>query len=317
MNKLCVVVINYKTPYMTIRCADSLLSGLAGILSKIIIVDNNSGDESIEVMSSWIKRNGVNDVVNIISSSINGGFSYGCNLGASSCDSEYLLFINSDALVEKNSIKIMLSIIERGRRIGILAPEVHSQYGEIEKSRFYNKTPLNEFLKAAGTGVITKVFNTLGVHEVAQYIDDINTPPEWVSFVCVLLSRKMYAQVGDLDEGYFMYSEDNDYCRRMVTNGWKLAITNKAKVVHFNKGLSNAKGKRLPAFYYASRARYFRKHYGCLGLLVANCLFMLGMFIRYLRYLIGKGIPYKHKLSVFDIWRNFLYPLRCREIKRD
>lgn len=310
LTRLQIIVINYKTPDMTIKCVETLLEDMDCGCDKVVIVDNHSNDGSLENIRRWIVKNNMIGIVYLNSSYVNGGFSYGCNLGAGSLKSEYLMFVNSDALVMTGAIKSMLSAVRARKNIGLVSPLIVNEHDLTEVSRFFNKTPLTEFLRSAETGLFTNLFNYLGVYEVAQYKDNINVAPEWVSFACILLRRDAYNEAGPLDEGFFMYSEDNDYCRRLKLSGWDIAITNEARIVHLNKGLSSSQNKRMPSFFYASRTRYFMKYYGYSGLLFANSLFTLGLVIRWSRYLVGKGVPYKYKYALFDIWTNFFHPMK-------
>jgi serine O-acetyltransferase len=123
-------------------------------------------------------------------------------------------------------------------------------------------------------------------------------------------------QVGLLDEGYFMYFEDIDYCLRVRAAGWKVLYWPQARVVHL-KGSSSLvtaeseERRRAPRYYYEARARYFARWYGRRGLFLANGLWHLGRCISLPRELIGNAPPRLREREAIDIWTSALQPLRA------
>jgi GT2 family glycosyltransferase len=108
-----------------------------------------------------------------------------------------------------------------------------------------------------------------------------------------------------LDEGYFMYFEDVDYCRRVRKAGWQIRCAPESKVTHHLGGSSHAGEngrKRLPRFYYESRARYYTKFYGRAGLWLANSLWCGGRCVALLRELAGNLEPTRITHEAYDIW---------------
>jgi len=136
--------------------------------------------------------------------------------------------------------------------------------------------------------------------------------PQWTSFACVLIRREVFETTGLLDEGYFMYFDDTDFCQRSSKSGWAIRYEPCARVVHLRGGSSSVKQqsqkrKRLPAYYYHSRSRYFRSHYhGRFGLFAANLLWYAGWVIGRLKQLFGKGPPPVCEREWLDIWKGFL-----------
>jgi hypothetical protein len=128
-----------------------------------------------------------------------------------------------------------------------------------------------------------------------------------VSFACVLLRRSMIEAIGPLDEGYFLYFEDVDYCLRARRAGWRARQAPGARVVHLEGGsgpvasLRAAHG-RLPGYVYASRARYFRQKGGRLGLVAANLAWLVGRGLARLRPLMGKPVPPAAEREFRDLW---------------
>jgi len=305
--RLLVVIINYKTPDLSCDAVKSLAEQIDSTCDKVVVVDNASQDNSLEFINDFIDVNGWGDWVSVIESGLNGGFSAGNNLGIRSVDAQYYLLLNSDAYVHENAVECLRFAADSNPRSGIIAPRLEWPDGSQQVSCFYNLSPENSFLQGAKTGVFTKLFGFFGSKEVAIPLEQHNIEqPEWLSFACVLLRGEMVKEIGLMDEGYFMYREDNDYCRRAINSGWKLKFEPKSRVVHLNNGSSNQSGvKRLPTFYFNSRARYFLKYYGRLGLLQANIFWCAGRCISSLREMLSRKPKAFHSTMWADIWTGF------------
>ena len=306
MLNLLVVIINYKTPDLTSQAVLSVIPQLGGD-DKICVVDNLSQDNSIDFLTKFIEDNNFQDKVNFIASPINGGFSAGNNIGIKSEESKYYLLLNSDAYIKEQAIQQLITKIQQSSSIGIVAPQLIWEDGKQQTSCFNYLTPVNTFLNTVNTGIISRLFSLLGVNEVAIPLTKHNTTnPEWLSFACILLRGSLIQDIGLMDEGYFMYYEDMDYCHRAKIAGWSLSYEQNAKVVHLNQGASNQVTiKRLPRFYFDSRSRYFLKFHGHLGLLLANLNWSVGRVISLFREIIGNRSPLSHKTMFMDIWTGF------------
>ncbi len=304
--RLVVVIINYKTPDLVIGALGSLESEIHYEKDKVVVVDNASNDGSLDKISAYIKKRKWTDWIDIIASPVNGGFSAGNNLGFEHMQAKYYLLLNGDAWVHPKSISTMIKTMEKEKYLGLVGPRIEWEDGTQQVSCFHNVTPSASFLNAARTGVFTRLAGLLGVKEVAIPVEDKYEQPDWLSFACVLLKYEMVKDVGLMDEGYFMYYEDNDYCRRALDSGWQLIFDNGARVVHLNKGDSNQNGiKRLPHYYYRSRSRYFLKFYGRFGLLRANTFWFLGRCVSLLRELFERKQAAFHSMMWWDIWIGF------------
>ena len=305
--RLLVVIINYKTPKLVCDAISSLEGEIDLDTDKVVIVDNCSADNSAEYISCFLVEKGFSEWVCLVLSEENSGFSAGNNIGVRYCEADYYLLLNSDAYVRDGTISSLIKTAESDSKTGLVGPVLEWPDGSQQVSLFHHLTPLNSFLSSAKTGFFTQLFSLFGIYEVAIPIDKHGIiPPGWVSFACVLLKAEMIKDIGLMDEGYFMYREDNDYCRRAKNAGWKLAYDRSARVVHLNQGASNQAGvKRLPNFYFQSRSRYFLKYYGRTGLLLANVAWSLGRFISIGRERLARKPNAFHQTMLVDIWLGF------------
>ena len=131
---------------------------------------------------------------------------------------------------------------------------------------------------------------------------------EWVSFAAVMIRAEVIRAIGALDESYFMYFEDADYCRSATLAGFEVWQEPAARVVHLRGQSSpvkrlHAARQRLPRYYYASRARYYRKQFGRTGLLAANLLWTAGRSVSWLRETLGAKAPHTVERQLRDNWR--------------
>jgi len=304
MKRLCVIIINYKTPGLTLDCIQTLRGQLDWNKDHIVVVDNNSGGDDIQELSACIAREGLAELVTFVASPDNNGFSAGNNLGINKVDAGFYLLANADTLFRPGAINSLLEAAGKYPRAGLISPRLEWPDGEPQISCFRFHSPVCEIIGSAGTGIITKIFKK---YEVPLPLSNQPSRPEWTSFACVVVRKEVFDTIGLLDEGYFMYFEDVDFCRRAASAGFSIVNWPEAHVVHLRGQSSGLKKtqrekKRLPAYYYRSRARYYNKFYGKQGRLLANSSWLAGRSISFLRErLMGKSrtVP-EH--SFFDIW---------------
>lgn len=313
--KLGVVIVHYCTERLTLNCLFSLSDELRAIPgSHAFIVDNNSGDGSIQQIEFEIRSRGDGDLFTFLYAPTNGGFSAGNNIGicaalsgnAASNVTPYdaLLLLNSDTLVHAGALKHMASAMEHCGQIGILGPQLEWRDGQQQASCFRNITPISEMLVAAKMGPLTRVFRS---REVLLPTPVQNSEIDWISFACVLVRREVFETIGLLDEGFFMYFEDVDFCRRARAHGWSIAFEPEARIIHLRGNTTAetfevAERRRRPRFYYAARSRYFAKYYGRMGPLAANLLWWCGRIVSIGRECLGGKKPHLAERESLDIW---------------
>jgi GT2 family glycosyltransferase len=302
--RLCIVIVNYRTPGLVLDALESLTGQLEAGLDQVVVVDNASGDDSADRIEHAIAARGFANFCRVIRSPRNGGFSAGNNIGIRAADASYYLLLNSDTIVRERAVPLLLAEMEAHPEVGIAGPRLEWPDGTPQISCFRDHTPLSELLAAAKTGPISALLHAF---EVPLPVADEVIEAHWVSFACVLIRREVVEKIGLLDEGYFMYFEDSDYCRAARAVGFRIGYFPGAHVVHLRGGTSDVKKRlaarrRPPRYLYASRARYFRKGYGVVGLLTANALWQLGRAISLGRELIGHKAPHTCEKEWLDNW---------------
>ena len=312
MINLTVVIINYRTSGMLIDCLQTLVPELEEGTSRVVVVDNHSNDGSAEIIKKWISDTFNDELVTLICSEKNGGFSAGNNMGVKLVQSKYYLLLNSDTLIRANAILTLLDSAQTSSDVGLITPRLEWMDEKSQISCFNFHSPLSEFINSAQTGLITKIFNN---NNVPIPVTDTVTTPDWSSFACVLIKKEVFSDIGLMDNGYFMYFEDAEFCHRAKKAGWRVLNEPKARVVHLRGGSSPVKEntklkKRLPRYYYESRTRYFYQTYGWFGLTAANLLWNTGRLISKTRQILGRHDKAISEKQWRDIWTNWLNPLK-------
>lgn len=243
-----VVVVAYNSSATLRDCVRQLVDAPE---LHVIVVDNASSDDSAST---------VRDLnVHVIEAGDNRGFASGCNLGAAAGTSPYLLFLNPDAQIAPESIQV-LARAASGDEVGASAPRIVSASGELEYSQ-------RRFPRVVSTYAQGLFLHRLFRH--AAWTDEVvrddalyaqPRSPDWVSGACLLVRRGVFEQAGGWDEGFFMYSEDTDLCRRIRSAGYDIRFDPSATAAHMG-GQSSPRAGLLPLLA-TSRARYATKHSG-------------------------------------------------------
>ena len=302
--RLAAIILNYRTPALVIDCLESLLPELDPARDAAVVVDNASGDGSVSSIDRAVAERGWKGV-RLVEAERNAGFAAGNNLGIRSVRAHAYLLLNSDTLVRPGAVGRLLETLDSDARLGIVSPRLEWSDGTSQVSCFRLHTPWSELIDTAGTGPIRALLQRW---EVPIPVSEASFEPEWTIFAAVLIRDAMLEQVGRLDEGFFMYYEDVDYCRRARAAGWRILYEPRARVVHLRGGTSPVKAltaarKRRPRYYYASRSRYFRNAHGRAGLLAANLLWTIGRAIAFARELVGDKQPHAVERELLDVWR--------------
>jgi N-acetylglucosaminyl-diphospho-decaprenol L-rhamnosyltransferase len=242
-----VVIVSYNSREQLRRCISPVLGDPD---THVVIVDNASADRSLELTEGL--------EVTAIGLDRNGGFAVGCNVGWRAGEAPYVLFLNPDAVIDVAAIRRLVAALEQDERFGAVGPKILESDGELDFSRRYfprlrstyaQALFLHRFLpRAAWADEIDRRSET---YEVAG-------PAEWISGACMLFRRTVLEELGGLDEGFFMYCEDKDLCRRTWDAGYAVRYEPDAVAVHAG-GASAPRARLLPVLA-ASKIRYAAKH---------------------------------------------------------
>jgi GT2 family glycosyltransferase len=249
MTSVDIVVVAYQSRDRLRDCVQPLL-GLPEV--RVIVADNASPDCGIETIADLD--------VTCLRLPRNGGFAYGCNAGWTAGRGEYVLLLNPDATLDAASLASLVAVLDADPGVGAVAPRILDGDGHREAS-------LRRFPRLRSTYA-----QALFLHRVfprASWTDELiqddatyDRPAahEWVSGACILLRRSALQELGGLDDGFFLYCEDVDLCRRLADHG--LAVRYEPAATARHAGGASRPRAELYAVLAASRVRYARKHRG-------------------------------------------------------
>ncbi len=256
MPDVSIIVVNWNTRDLSADCLNSIAATAGELDLEIIVVDNASTDGSQAMLQQTFPH------VRLIANAENVGFARANNQGLAACQGHYALLLNSDALLTANSLQAMLDLAESQPRAGIVGAHLRNRDGSFQASHSPFPNLWQEFLILSGLGRLLygRWYPSHGPEE--------NRGPQVVDYVegaCLLVRRAAFDQVGGLDEGYFMFSEEVDWCYAMREKGWQVWYQPEARVIHLGGGSSRNRRPQREGDLYTSRVRFVRKHYGVMA----------------------------------------------------
>jgi GT2 family glycosyltransferase len=315
---LLIVIVNYRTPELTIDCLRSLepeVEGLPG--TSVVVTDNASGDDSLLRLEAAARANGWERWVKILPLEYNGGFAFGNNgaIGPALASAEpprYVMLLNSDTLVRSGALKTLVGFLDERPDVGLAGARMEDPDGTPQASAFRFHSVLGELEDGFRFGPVSKLLaryrTWLPPTESACQVD-------WVTGACLVVRREVFEAVGLLDDRFFMYYEEVDFCLRARRAGWLCWHVPQARVVHLLSGSSggvNATSarKRKPDYYFESRRRYFLAHHGAVGTALADIAWATGYALYDLRRVLFRKPDVTPRLLLWDFVRHSVKPLR-------
>lgn len=304
-----IIIVNYRTADLTINCLNSISIQITESPTiRTVVVDNNSGDGSIELLTNYIDQAGWENWASVLALNKNGGFAFGNNAGIkealkSDLGADYFMLLNPDTIVHKGSIRELVDFMDSNDRAGICGSLLKNSGGGSECSAHNAFTPLGELESGARLGILSHVLRryttTLPIQETPHQC-------EWVSGASLMIRREVIELIGMLDEDYFLYFEEADFCLRARKENWQIWLVPQSQVTHLEGAATGIKSvlRRRPSYWYASRRRYFVKHFGIVGLIFADLLWALGrtsLFVRRVLRLGTGGQQQDPKWFAFDL----------------
>lgn len=279
--RLLVIIVNYRTAPLVIDCLRSLEPEVAALPeARVVVVDNASGDDSAALLGAAIAEHGWAAWASLMPLADNRGFSAGNNAAirpdlASPDAADYFLLLNPDTVVRPGALTALMSFMAEHPRAGIAGSRLENPDGTPQCSAHRMITPVSELLDAARLGPLSRVMRR---HLVSPPPGASEAQYDWVSGASFMIRREAVAAIGLLDEGYFLYFDEVDYCRRAQRAGWEVWYVPASRVVHLEgqaTGIAKARQRR-GRWWYESRRRFFIKSYGVAGLIAADVLWAIG-----------------------------------------
>lgn len=283
---LSVVIVNWNVRELLRRCLASLAGDREEL--EIIVVDNASTDGSVEMLRADFAH------VRLVANTDNRGFPAANNQGIALARGRYVLLLNPDTEVLGDALTAMVRFMEAHPDVGLLGPQLLNPDGSVQSSRrrfptlataFFESTWLERWAPPA----------LLRHYYMLDQPDDRTLDVDWVTGAAMLVRRQAIAQVGGMDEGFFMYSEELDWCRRIKAAGWRVVYYPAAQIVHH---VGKSSEQAVPARhinFQRSKIRYVHKYHGPRAA-TALRLYLLALYawqlgLEALKWLIGHKRP--------------------------
>lgn len=274
---LSIIIVNYRTYDLTKQTIESVINKKHLFKYDIYVVDNASRDGSLEKLEEDFQEENTNDIIKFIVNPENKGFSHANNLAIEESESKYVLLLNSDTEVQGDSLEKCLDYIVSDEKIGALGCKILLPDGSLDKAckRSFPTVSVS-FYRMTGLSKLFPKSKRFGQYNLT-YLDENGTyEVDSLSGAFMLVRREAINQVGLLDEDFFMYGEDIDWCYRLKQAGWKVVYHGDAQITHY-KGGSGRESKALYEFYNAMRI-FYDKHYKKENSVPATAFIYLGIW---------------------------------------
>jgi N-acetylglucosaminyl-diphospho-decaprenol L-rhamnosyltransferase len=278
---LSIVIVSWNVRDLLRECLASIRAG--GELSvEVIVVDSASSDGTPDMLHKAFPQ------VTLVEPGTNVGFTRGNNIGIEASRGRHVLLLNPDTRVLGSGPEKMVAYMDGHPKVGALGPQLLNEDGSVQSSRRRFPTLRTAFFESTWLQPHAPQ-KVLDHYYMLDHEDDETVAVDWVQGAAVLVRREAIEQVGMMDEGFFMYSEELDWQRRIKAAGWEVIYYPEAQIVHHGGKSSEQVVAQRDIYFHSSKIRYFRKHHGA-GVAFVLRLFLLGNYIWQLGLEAGKWL---------------------------
>lgn len=246
--ELSIVIVNYNTKELTLKCLRSVFASQTNYEYEVFVVDNASKGDDVEVFKKEFPQ------AIVISAKKNFGFAGGNNIALRQAQSKYILLLNSDTEVQPDTLNKSIQYMDAHSQVGAMSCKVLLPDGSLDKAcrrKFPN--PWNSFLRLFGMRKFSN-YNFFGDLNQIQEVDA-------VAGAFIMVRKEAIDKVGLLDEEYFMYGEDLDWCWRIKEAGYKIMYVPESSITHFKYGSSRLVPFKMIRSAHNAMKIFYRKHY--------------------------------------------------------
>lgn len=263
---LSIIIVNYGTYKLTKEAIDSILKYPPKSDFEIFLVDNASKDNSYEKLRNNFKNEIEKGIIKTIANSTNDGFAVANNLAIKKARGNFILLLNSDTIVKKDTLNLCLKYIKNHPDVGVLGCKISLPNGKLDKACKRNfPNPKNSFQKLFGFSTIFSKHGENNNNTNSYNLDNLDDngvyEVDCLVGAFMLLRKSTINEVGLLDENFFMYGEDIDWCYRIKEKGWKVIYYGKAEIIHYKSASSKKQKSKLIYEFYRAMYLFYNKHY--------------------------------------------------------
>ena len=273
---ISIIIVSWNVSDLLKKCIESIYETRQHLSLQIIVVDSGSADDSCEMVRSLFPE------VELFDMQENVGFPKGNNIGIKAAIGRNILLLNPDTIVKENALQLMLKVLEVDKTIGLVGPMLRFPNGDIQSSRRRFPTILTGLFESTWFESVAPK-NVLASYYMTDQPNDQPCEADWVMGAAMLATRDAVAKTGGMDEGYFMYSEELDWCKRIKAAGYKIFWLPTAEIVHYQGASSDQASTFRHINFNRAKLRYFRKYHG----VFASGLIRITLLTNFLIQMIG------------------------------
>lgn len=265
---LSIVIVSWNVRDLLRACLSALEPGRDALDQEVIIVDSGSNDGSAEMVSEefpWVQ---------LIARPDNVGFPRGNNIAIQHSTGRYVLLLNPDTEIVGDALRTMVQYLADNPTVGVVGAQLLYPDGSVQSSRRRFPTLATALLESTWLQPHAPQ-RLLDEYYVRDRPDDAISDVDWVMGACLMVRRDIVDTVGLLDEDYFMYSEELDWCRRIKSAGWRVVYLPTAQVIHHEGKSSEQAVTARHINFNRAKLRYFRKYHGRVACLVLRLWLLL------------------------------------------
>jgi N-acetylglucosaminyl-diphospho-decaprenol L-rhamnosyltransferase len=307
-----VVILNYRTSRLTVECLKSLeVEVKAHPTLRVTVVDNDSQDDSAAYIQAAITEHQWGPWATLMPSDYNGGYAYGNNFAVRPAlkDSNppgYFLLLNPDTAVRPGAVWELVRFMEAHPKAGISGSGLEEADGSPWPIAFRFPSLLSELDSGLRLGIVTQLLNQW---VVPREMGNEEAQVDWLPGASMMVRREVFETIGLMDEKYFLYFEETDFCLQARRAGWECWYVPQSRVMHIagqSTGVTvrNSAPKRLPAYWFDSRRRYFTKNHGWFYAAIADMIWLHGFMLWRLRRMIQGKPDLDPPYMTWDFWYN-------------
>jgi len=286
---LSIIIVSWNVRDLLIRCLRSIPSAAHELKYEIIVVDNASTDGSGELAEHF-------PAVRWIQNERNVGFTRANNQGLTLARGRHICFLNPDTVAQPRALETLVHYLDTHPHVGIVGPQLRYADGTLQLSRYRFPTLMAALMESTPIAWAWPDNPWVRHYHYADCPPDRTHAVDWLNGACLVVRRQVIEQVGSFDEGFFMYSEELDLCRRAGDAGWKVVYIPDALVTHHEGQSSGQAIVSRDVNFNRSKVRYFYKYHGPL----AAHLVRWGLRLQYSVQLLIEGVKWLvgHKRSL-------------------
>lgn len=295
---LSIIIVSWNVADLLAACLRSI-AATCSPEAEVIVVDSASSDDTLARVRAEFPS------VRLLAQPANVGFTRGTNIGLAAAQGEYLLLLNPDTELLDDAAAQMIGWLEAHPETGIAGPRTLNPDGTVQSTRRRFPSPLLAAFESTWLQPLLprKMLDRFYVHDAA---DGATLDVDWVQGSCLLARREVYAKIGGLDEGFIMYSEELDWCRRAKDAGWKVTYLGSASIIHHGGQSSGQAQAQTHIRFNQSKLRYLRKYHGWLAAQAVRIMLLLHfavqMLIEAAKWMFGHKRPLRaQRLATY--WR--------------